>query len=77
MYLDIRHAYHYLSLHMPNSQDTVLTVTPYSFVLDDPTDVPLEECWFAPQLYFNCYLRPRNGRSPTGRRAYGEDDIQA
>ena len=27
--------------------DTVLTVPPYPFVLDDPTDVRLEECWFA------------------------------
>ena len=53
---------------------------PYPFVLDDPTDVPLEECLFAlPQLYFTCYLRPRartrDGRSPTGRRTYVVDDI--
>ena len=27
-----------------------------------------------PQLYFICLLRPKDGRSPTGRR-YGEDDI--
>ena len=34
--------------------------------VNDPTDVLLEECWFAPpQLYFTCYLRPRDGRSVT------------
>ena len=52
---------------------------PYPFVLDDsdPTEVPLEERWFAlPQLYFTCYLRPRDhGRSPTGCRTFGEDNI--
>ena len=63
--------------HLPCSQDTVLTVPPYSFVLDDPLDVPLEECLFArPQRHFNCYLRPRDGMMPTGRRTYGKDDIQ-
>ena len=61
----------------PCSQDTVLTVPPYLFVLDDPTDVPLEESWFAwPQLCFTCYhLRSRDGKSPIGCRTYGEDDI--
>ena len=55
-----------------------LSVPQYSFVLADPTDVPLEECCFArPQLYFPpCYLRVklrhRDGRSPTGRRTYGD-----
>ncbi len=25
--------------------------------------MPLEDCWFArPELYFTCYLRPKNGR---------------
>ena len=50
---------------------------PYPSVLDDPSEVPLGECWFAlPQIYFTCYLGPRDGRLPTGRRKYGEDDIQ-
>ena len=50
---------------------------PYPFVLEDPADVPVEECWFArPQLHFTYYLRARDGRSPTGRCTYGEDDIQ-
>ena len=58
-------------------QDALLTVLQYPFVLDDPTDVPLEECWLArPLLDFTCYLTPRDRRSPTGRRTYGEDDIQ-
>ena len=46
-------------------EDTVLTEPPYIFVLDNPTDCPLEECWFAvPQPYLTCYFRPRDGRSP-------------
>ena len=45
--------------------------------LDDSTYVLLEECWFAlPQLFFTCYLRPRDGNSQAGRCTYGEDDIQ-
>ena len=70
---------HGYSRYKQYSQDTLLTVPPYPFVqdCDNPTDVPPEECWFArPQLYLTCYLRPRDGRSPTGRRTYGEDDIQ-
>ena len=60
---------------MQCSQDTVLTMPPYPFVLDDLTDVPLEECWFAwPQLYFTCYLRSRDGRFPKGCSTYGKDD---
>ena len=66
-------------LHTPCLQGALLTLTvpPYPFVPDDPTDVPPEECWLArPQLCFTCHLRPRDGGSPTGRRTYGEDDIQ-
>ena len=62
------------SWHILYLQDTLLTVTapPFPIVLEDPMDIPLEECWFAlPQLYFTCYLRPRDGRSPTGSSAYG------
>ena len=44
---------HDYPLHIPCSQDAVLTAPLYPFVLDDPADVPLEECWFAlPRLYF-------------------------
>ena len=45
--------------------DTVITVPPHPFVLDDPSEVPLEECWMAlPQLFFTCFLRPVGGRPP-------------
>ena len=62
--------------HMPYSQKTLLTVSRCPFVLDDPSDVPLEECWFALlKLYLTCGLRPRVGESPTGCRTKGEVDI--
>ena len=49
-----------------SSQDTVLTLSPYPFVLDDPADVPLEECWFAlPKLYFTRHLRPGHQQAVT------------
>ena len=42
--------------------------------LDDPTNVPLEEHWFAlPQLYITCYVKPRTRMSPTGHRTYRKD----
>ena len=55
---------------MPYSQDTVLTVPPYPFVLEDPSDVPLKKSWFArPQLYFTCHLRQgMGGRQQTVAR---------
>ena len=59
----------------------MITVPPHPFVLDDPSEVPLEECWMArPQLFFTCFLRPVDGRPP--KRAmdsdtYGPDDIRA
>jgi hypothetical protein len=57
-------------------QDTVLIVPPYPYVLEDPSDVPLDDCWIVcPQLYFTCHLRPTNGRQPKARHTYGEDDI--
>ena len=60
---------HGYSRYKQYSQDTLLTVPPYPFVLDDPMDIPLEKCWFArPPLYFTCYLRPRDGRSPCETR---------
>ena len=47
-------------------QDTIVIVPPYPYCIEeDHHDVPLEECWFArPQLFFKCYLRPKNGRLP-------------
>ena len=51
-------------------------MSPYPFVLYDPSDIPLEKCWFAlPQLYFTFRLRPKKGRSPTGCCTYCEDNI--
>ena len=56
------------------SLNTLLRMPSYSFVLDGPSGVPLERCWFAlPELCFTCYLRPKHGRSPTGRRKYCTD----
>jgi len=66
----------YLSLTYSVGQDTVLIVPPYPYVLEDPADVPLDDCWIArPQLYFTCHLRPANGRQPKARHTYGKDDI--
>ena len=47
-------------------QDTVLVVPQYPYCIEeDSHDVPLEDCWYArPQLFFKCYLRPKNGRDP-------------
>ena len=43
---------HSYTWHMQCLQDTLLTVPLYPFVLDDPTDVPLEEFWFpCPSLF--------------------------
>jgi hypothetical protein len=52
----------------PCLQDTVLTVPPYPFVLEDPSEVPLKERWVAsPKLFFTCHLRPTDGRQPRAR----------
>ena len=55
----------------------MLTVPPYPFVLDDPSEVPLEACGHArPQLFFNCYMRPAGGRLPKkANNTYGTDNI--
>ena len=60
----------------------MLTVPPYPFVLDDPSEVPLEECWLVrPQLFFTCHLRPAGGRPPKQANytvyTHGADDIRA
>ena len=51
------------------AQDTVVVVPPYPYCIEeDRHDVPLEDCWYArPQLFFKCYLRPKNGRDPKNR----------
>ena len=47
-------------------QDTVVIVPPYPYCIEeDRLDVALEDCWYArPQLFFKCYLRPKNAREP-------------
>ena len=59
-------------------QDVVLTVPPFQYAVDEPSNVPLEDCWVVrPQLFFSCHQRPMGGRQP--RRSnymYGPDDIQ-
>ena len=39
---------------------------PYPYCIEeDRLDVDLEDCWYArPQLFFKCYLRPKNAREP-------------
>ena len=47
-------------------QDTFVIVPPYPYCIEeDRLDVALEDCWYArPQLFFKCYLRPKNAREP-------------
>ena len=49
----------------------------YHFVLEDPSDVPLGECWVTlPQLFLTCHLRSTDGKQPKARHAYAEHDIR-
>jgi hypothetical protein len=42
----------------------VLTVPPYPFVLEDPSNVPFEECWVVrPQLFLTCHPAETHGRT--------------
>ena len=59
-------------------QDTILVIPQYPYCIEEiPQDVPLEDCWYArPQLFFTCYLRPKNGRLPKNPRyKHGPDDV--
>jgi hypothetical protein len=59
-------------------QDTVVVVSPYPYSIEeDRHDVPLEDCWYArPQLFFNCTLRPKDGRQPKNTTYIcGPDDL--
>ena len=42
-----------------------------------PQVAPLDDCWYAsPQLFFTCYLHPKNGRLPKNQTyRTGPDDI--
>ena len=53
-------------IHCWYAQDTVVVVPPYPYCIEeDRLDVDLEDCWYArPQLFFKCYLRPKNAREP-------------
>ena len=65
------HVYFILIPSYPCRQDTVLTVPQYPFVLENPLEVPLKECWVAsPELFFTCYLRPTDGLQPRARHTY-------
>ena len=66
---DITESFIFLSL-----QDTVVTVPPYIYVLDDP----LDQCWYARhQLLFTCHLRPRDWLLPKRiSDMFGEDDFR-
>ena len=45
--------------------------------LEEPSDVPLDECWVvSPQLFFSCHLRPMGRRQPKWPITYDTDDIQ-
>ena len=51
---------------------------PYPYCIEeDRHDVPLEDCWYArPQLFFNCNLRPKDGRQPKNPTyRYGPDGL--
>ena len=56
----------YADIHCWYAQDTVVVVPPYPYCIEeDHLDVDLEDCWYArPQLFFKCYLRPKNAREP-------------
>ena len=58
-------------------QDAVVIVPPHQFVLDDPSDIPLEACLIAsPQLFLTCFLRPAGGRHPKREMdMYGPNEI--
>ena len=59
-YPDMHHVQPWLSLTYTVFSGYFAQSAPYPFVLDFPTDVPLEECRSArPQLYFTCYLGPK------------------
>ena len=56
-----------------------MILPPYPFSLDDPTDMSLEDASHArPQLFFKCFLRPRNGRPPQNATwTSGPNDMEA
>ena len=56
----------------------MVIVPPYPFTLQDPSDVPIAECWYArPQLFFTCNVRPKDGRPPSrANYTHGPDDIR-
>ncbi len=53
-------------IHCWYAQDTVVVVPQYPYCIEeDRPGVDLEDCWYArPQLFFKCYLRPKNAREP-------------
>jgi hypothetical protein len=53
-------------LCLQGSEGTVVFVPPYPYSIEeDRHGVPLGDCWYArPQLFFNCTLRPKDGRQP-------------
>ena len=55
-----------------------MIIPPYSYTLEDPADVPLEDAWYArPQLFFSCWFRPVDGRPPSqGNYTRGPDDFE-
>ena len=56
----------------------MVIVPQYPFTLQDPSDVPIAECWYArPQLFFNCNVRPKDGRPPSrANYNHGPADIR-
>ncbi len=57
----------------------MLVVSQYPYCIEvDCHAVDLEDCWTAlPQLFFNCYLRPKGGRMPkTCCHETGPDDLR-
>ncbi len=60
-----------------NRQDTIVIVPQYPYCIEENRhDVPLEDWYARPQLFFKCTLRPKDGRRPKNPTyRYGQDDL--
>ena len=56
----------------------MVIVPPYPYCIEeDHRNVPLEDCWYArQQLFFTCYLRPKDGRLPKNGNFRNSPDDQ-
>ena len=56
----------------------MVIVPQYPFTLQDPSDVPIAEYWYAsPQLFFTCNVLPKDSRPPSrANYTHSPDDIR-